>query len=284
MNRLARTFWLVLLLSFAMITISGCWQAAGDNPEATPIARALPTATDLPSPTPTDTPEPPEETEEPFGNGDIGGTAVAQIDEPLVTIDPLIQEATNNILRATQEVLALTQTAEAIFLIPTATDTPGGDFFQPTTDPNFFITPTFENVGGGFATQAPIGGNACQHTVQQGQNLFRISLLYNVTLAELVAQNGITNQNLVLVGRVLNIPGCGNTNPNPPSGVDPNGGWAPGMNWENNSAGGVQYTIQPGDNLFRISLAYRVPFLKIAAANGIPSPYVLTIGRTITIP
>ncbi len=281
MNRPIRSLWLILLFTFAALTVSGCWQPAGDEPDSTPIARALPTATDIPSPTPTDTPEAVEVTEEPIDTGAvvIEGTAVAQgLDEP--TVDPLILEATNNILRVTQEVLALTQTAESIFLIPTATDTPPGGFVQPTLDPNLFGTPTLSGIGSGFTTPAP---GACQHVVQQGQNLFRISLLYRVPLADLVAQNGIANQSLIRVGQVLNIPGCGNTDPNPPA-VDSNGGWAPGANWENNSAGGVQYTVQAGDNLFRISLVYRVPFVKIAAYNGIASPYVTSIGQVITIP
>jgi len=280
MNRPMRSLWLILLFAFAALTVSGCWQPAGDTPESTPIARALPTATDTPSPTPTETPEPVEVTEEAVDSGAVvvDVTAVAQAVEP--TVDPLILEATNNIIRATQEVLALTQTAEAIFLIPTATDTPIGGVVQPTIDPNLFLTLTPSGIGGGFATPAP---GACQHVVQQGQNLFRIALLYRVPLADLVAQNGIANQSLIRVGQVLNIPGCGNTDPNPPA-VDPNGGWAPGANWENNSAGGVQYTVQAGDNLFRISLAYRVPFVKIAAYNGIAAPYVISIGQVITIP
>ncbi len=280
MNRPMRSLWLTLLFAFAALTVYGCWQPAGDTPDSTPIARALPTATDTPSPTPTETPEPVEVTEEAVDSGAVvmEGTAVAQVAEP--TIDPLILEATNEIIRATQEVLALTQTAEAIFLIPTATDTPPGGVVQPTIDPNLFLTLTPSGIGGGFATPAP---GACQHVVQQGQNLFRIALLYRVPLADLVAQNGIANPSLIRVGQVLNIPGCGNTDPNPPA-VDPNGGWAPGANWENNSAGGVQYTVQPGDNLFRISLAYRVPFVKIAAYNGIAAPYIISIGQVITIP
>jgi LysM repeat protein len=44
------------------------------------------------------------------------------------------------------------------------------------------------------------------HTVAAGENLFRISLKYNVTLQALMQANGITNPNLVYVGQVLRIP------------------------------------------------------------------------------
>ena len=44
------------------------------------------------------------------------------------------------------------------------------------------------------------------HTVQAGENLFRISLRYNVTMDALMRANGIFNPNLIYVGQVLRIP------------------------------------------------------------------------------
>jgi len=44
------------------------------------------------------------------------------------------------------------------------------------------------------------------HVVQRGENLFRISLKYNVTLQALMQANGISNPNLIYVGQVLRIP------------------------------------------------------------------------------
>lgn len=44
------------------------------------------------------------------------------------------------------------------------------------------------------------------HTVQAGENLFRISLRYNVTLDALARVNGIANPNLIFPGQVLIIP------------------------------------------------------------------------------
>jgi LysM repeat protein len=44
------------------------------------------------------------------------------------------------------------------------------------------------------------------HVVAAGENLFRISLRYNVTLDALMRANGIVNPNLIYVGQVLRIP------------------------------------------------------------------------------
>ncbi len=51
---------------------------------------------------------------------------------------------------------------------------------------------------------APAGQTT--HTVAPGENLFRISLKYNVTLQALMQANGISNPNLIYVGQVLRIP------------------------------------------------------------------------------
>ena len=50
------------------------------------------------------------------------------------------------------------------------------------------------------------GNTAQRHVVAAGENLFRISLRYGVTLDALMRANGITNPNLIYVGQVLRIP------------------------------------------------------------------------------
>src|SRR5260221_13659994 len=48
---------------------------------------------------------------------------------------------------------------------------------------------------------------SASYTVQPGDNLYRISLKFGVTMDSIAAANGITNPNLIFVGQVLNIPG-----------------------------------------------------------------------------
>jgi LysM repeat protein len=271
---------LIVLLVMVALLAAGCWQPAGDNdPFSTPVSRALPspTATDTETPAPaTPTPEFEITPDAEAASGEVVTTPDPIVVAQQPTIDPLIQEATDTILRRTQEILSMTQTAEGFFQIPTETWTP--EFA--------FATPTVPVGGGGEIIQPPTGGGSitgCQHTVEQGQNLFRISLLYRVRVDELVATNGIANRNLITVGRVLTIPNCGNTNPSPPA-VDPNGGFAPGYNWTNNVVGNVPHIVSAGETLFSISLRYRVPMLKIAAANAISNINVLSIGQQLIIP
>ncbi|MBN1202271.1 MAG: LysM peptidoglycan-binding domain-containing protein, partial [Anaerolineae bacterium] len=50
------------------------------------------------------------------------------------------------------------------------------------------------------------GAGQVIHTVQPGENLFRISLKYNTTVEAIALANNITNQNLIYVGQELVIP------------------------------------------------------------------------------
>src|SRR5512137_1171072 len=58
-------------------------------------------------------------------------------------------------------------------------------------------------------------GSGHLHTVQPGENLFRIALRYNVSVQAVASINGITNQSLVYVGQTLIIPAYGSVAPVP---------------------------------------------------------------------
>lgn len=48
--------------------------------------------------------------------------------------------------------------------------------------------------------------------------------------------------------------------------------------------GQTTYVVQPGDNLFRISLRYGTTVQAIATANGIANPNIIYVGQTLVIP
>ena len=54
------------------------------------------------------------------------------------------------------------------------------------------------------SSAAQTGGQT--HTVQAGENLYRIALRYGYTVEYLAAINGITNPAAIYVGQVLQIP------------------------------------------------------------------------------
>src|SRR5258708_3118306 len=126
--------------------------------------------------------------------------------------------------------------------------------------------------------QAP----ATTYTVQQGDNLYRISLRFGVTIAALQQANGISNANLIYVGQVLQIPAGGAPRVGTPvSGtpVPPNSTPVP------TPAGGQvgTYIVQPGDTLSKIAARFGTTYLAIAAANGIVNPNLIYVGQSLQI-
>jgi LysM repeat protein len=122
------------------------------------------------------------------------------------------------------------------------------------------------------------------YVVQPGDNLFRISLRFGVSINQIAALNGIVNPNLIFVGQTLQIPTGGTVVIVPPTSTP-----APGVTvtpapvvTAAPSAG--SYVVQPGDNLFRISLRFGVSLAALAQANGILNPNLIFVGETLVIP
>jgi LysM repeat protein len=294
-----RTFRMRALLSCLAVLFlaTGCFQQAGSAQQSTAVSQALPSPTPIP---PSDTPEPlpteeptdeptdvpvveptepalplPTDTADGLSAQDLLSTPaasptsvleVAQAEEP---DNPLDLTATAIVLNATATQYAI-QTATAISLfgtpIPTAT-------VPPTVGPG--ITPT---------TAGPVAPGAnCVHEVRAGENLFRISLTYGLLVNDIAQASGIVNPNVISVGQMLTIPGCGTTGARPPATSTP-GGVVGGTPVPGGSTGGTSYVIQQGDTLFALSLRFGVPVNSIAAANGISNINVIYMGQTLTIP
>jgi LysM repeat protein len=112
------------------------------------------------------------------------------------------------------------------------------------------------------AAVAPSGAERT-HVVQRGEWLLQIARQYGVDWRELAAYNNIVNPNRLHPGQVLRIPGTGGQ---PPTGKE------------------ILYTVQPGDNLFRIALRYNLNYLYLASYNNVANPHQIRVGQVIRIP
>ncbi|MBP6786254.1 MAG: LysM peptidoglycan-binding domain-containing protein [Candidatus Promineofilum sp.] len=75
---------------------------------------------------------------------------------------------------------------------------------QPVPPPAATVTAgTTPPVTGGTAVEGGV-----IHVIQPGESLFRISLLYNVPMADIVAANELANASLIIAGQELFIPGA----------------------------------------------------------------------------
>ena len=108
------------------------------------------------------------------------------------------------------------------------------------------------------------------HNVQFGQNLFRISMLYNVTIQQMQAANGIADPNLIYAGTTLWVPcpiGTGGPEPIPPIYTCR-----------------VWHTVAQGQTLAQIEALYSVNRYIIAQANLITNLDVINAGQQLCIP
>jgi LysM repeat protein len=277
-----RPFWKKSLRFFgfaALLSLAGCFQSAGGDAGGISIAQNPgPTFTPFPTDPPivqevvvtaTDDPNALVQmfpTEDPNLSGfsipttdPNAGFTIQQSDGPL---DPLEMTATFIVGQATEQAgVEATQTAQALFGIPTAT------------------------VGAIFATATPDGttpivsGSDCIHEVSAtDSNLYRISLQYGVTPQEIATASGLANMNLIYVGQKLTIPGCGTTGTTPPATSIPDGTGGTG------GPVGSTYVVVQGDTLFKISQRFGVPVTSIANANGISNINLILINQQLVIP
>lgn len=106
----------------------------------------------------------------------------------------------------------------------------------------------------------------CQmyHTVQAGENLFRISLRYGTNVTTLVSLNQLASASRIYAGQTLCVTGTVDTTPPP--------------------ATQTTYTVQPGDTLYSIARRFNVTTTALIQANGIVNWNLIYVGQRLQIP
>ncbi len=233
MRRGMRRFsvWVGLVLLLVLIVMSGCSRSKSSGPSE--------------------------------GTEAAGATTQSPDGEPVASMS--VEEATN----ATAAALVAATTAEAQIATQATKEpqttivsvTPEPTETTPVVEATAVLQPTAKPEDG--KEPSPVAG-ATTHTVQTGENLYRIALNHGLTYQALAAHNGITNPNLIFPGQELKIPASGGTVPTP--------------------SGDGSYTVQVGDNLFRVALAYNMTFTDLASVNGLSYPYTIYPGQQLAIP
>ncbi len=126
-----------------------------------------------------------------------------------------------------------------------------------------------------FVPIAPIAAQAeaSVYIVQPGDTLFSIARRFSVPMTELAQFNGLLNPNLIYVGQEIRIPMIERqiASTGTPTAV------ASSLTYR-------VHVVQPGENLFRLSLKYGVAVQAIAAANGLSNTALIFVGQQLSIP
>lgn len=133
------------------------------------------------------------------------------------------------------------------------------------------------------------------HTVQPGENLFRIGLKYGVGWQAIMQANGLTST-LIYPGQQLIIPldapgapasptsspgavsAASATEPPPPDQTPTPAAPTPPL------ATPLTYIVQPGDTLFKIATRYGTTVADIVVVNQLINPERIYPGQTLTLP
>jgi LysM repeat protein len=247
--------WLILVLAFVLVFAAGC-----DRPDPQ-VAIETPQPMNVPQqpaqPVTAGTPAPGGEAVAPEGAAPEGAATP--------TLPPIVVATTEGAGAATGE----------------GTPAAGGGQnpqVVPTVAPP--VTPAAQATA---QTQPPAQVNAqgnVVHTVKSGETLFSIGRLYGVNPYSIAAANNIPYPYIIYPGQQLIIP-IGTTPPGPtPPGPTPPGPTPPPQPGQCR----FYHVVRPGENLYRISLAYGVPMSTIAAANGIVNYNLIFAGQTLCIP
>jgi LysM repeat protein len=129
----------------------------------------------------------------------------------------------------------------------------------------------------------------CEHYVDPGATLSQIARLYNnLDINYIASFNNLDNVDYIKAGTILIIPGCGQPISTPIPTVDPlTESAAVPQPDPDNSQGPVQYTVQVGDNIYRLSVRFGVSMAELLNANPIirdTDINLISVGQSITIP
>jgi LysM repeat protein len=150
----------------------------------------------------------------------------------------------------------------------------------PSATPLASATPVPSAGGGGGSVTPPINLPAGTelYTVQRGDTLLTISRRFNTTIGALTQLNAIANPNLIFAGQRIIVPSLGGTGGPvivPTTPAQPTAQPTPQA---------TSYTVQPGDNLYRISLRFNRSMQAIATANNITNFNRIFAGQVLVIP
>ncbi|HSP03415.1 MAG TPA: LysM peptidoglycan-binding domain-containing M23 family metallopeptidase [Acidimicrobiales bacterium] len=135
-------------------------------------------------------------------------------------------------------------------------------------NPNLIVAGSTLKIPGGGSAPSTSSGS---HTVRSGDTLASIAARYGTTVSALASANGITNPNLIVVGRSLHIQGTGTPSAGSPAAPTSGGKQLPGQ----------RHTVQYGDSIAGIASRYGIRSADLVAWNGLADGKIYATTRLV---
>lgn len=123
------------------------------------------------------------------------------------------------------------------------------------------------------------GSSAATYVLQRGDSLYRLSLIYGLSVDDLLAANSLPSPNAIYPGLEIRIPAPGSVT----LAVAPLEGEAESME-QPASGEGDAHVVQWGETLASIALRYDVTVDGLVAANDLGGPVHIAVGQTLNLP
>lgn len=115
-----------------------------------------------------------------------------------------------------------------------------------------------------FASSSPVlADDSRQHQVVNGDTLWSIADVYDVTIDELVKLNNIEFPDLILPGDVIEVPRSDAPDPSTPT---------------------IEYEVQPGDTLSHIAVRFDVSVEELRGINQLANEQLIVPGQKLKVP
>lgn len=118
--------------------------------------------------------------------------------------------------------------------------------------------------------------SSTSYTVQKGDTLSGIAVKFGSTTKELAAMNGISDPNKLYVGQELQVPGAGGASSSSYKSSS-------SSSKKSGLSKGASYTIQKGDSLSKIAIAFGVSVSDLRKLNNMSGDFIVA-GETLEIP
>jgi len=146
--------------------------------------------------------------------------------------------------------------------------------YKVSLDDIYLSNPKYKsnpNIHVGEIVQIPTS-SVNTYTVQKNDTPWIISNKFSVNLNELLKVNNLNNGQNIYPGQTLVIPkGSASSNVTPPSSTNPT------VTYKN-------HVVVRGDDMWKISVQYGVPFNELLKLNNISQSHILNLGAIIKIP
>lgn len=134
-------------------------------------------------------------------------------------------------------------------------------------NPNLIVAGSTLKIPGGGGAATSTGS----HTVRSGDTLASIAARYGTTVSALASANGITNPNLIVVGRSLHIQGGAPSAAGSPATPSSGGKQLPGQ----------RHTVQYGDTIAGIAGRYGIRSSDLVKWNGLADGKIYATTRLV---